>query len=420
MLKQFRTTYREFPREFWILVMASFIDRLGGTLIFPFFALYITQKFNVGMTEAGALLGLFSVSGLVGSTIGGALTDRFGRRSMVLFGLITSAFTSIALGLVNDLTLFYPVAVVVGMLSNIAGPAHQAMVADMLPEGKRAQGFGILRVTANLAWIFGPTIGGFVAAQSYLLLFILDAISSTITALIVFRFIPETKPALAEGEEAETLTQTFTGYRKVAADRPFIGFLVTSIVMLIVYQQLYNTLSVYLRDVHGIPTQGYGMMMSINALTVVVLQFWVTRRTSGYPPLLMMALGTGFYLVGFTMYGFVSGYLLFTLAMVIITFGEMIVVPVGQALAARFAPEAMRGRYMAFFSLSWTFPATIGPLAAGLIMDNYDPNWVWYAGGILCAVSIVGFLILHRTTGRRLAPTLDHPVERTMAAQGID
>jgi MFS family permease len=420
MLKQFRTTYREFPREFWILVMASFIDRLGGTLIFPFFALYITQKFNVGMTEAGALLGLFSVSGLVGSTIGGALTDRFGRRSMVLFGLITSAFTSIALGLVNDLTLFYPVAVVVGMLSNIAGPAHQAMVADMLPEGKRAQGFGILRVTANLAWIFGPTIGGFVAAQSYLLLFILDAISSTITALIVFRFIPETKPALAEGEEAETLTQTFTGYRKVAADRPFIGFLVTSIVMLIVYQQLYNTLSVYLRDVHGIPTQGYGMMMSINALTVVVLQFWVTRRTSAYPPLLMMALGTGFYLVGFTMYGFVSGYILFTLAMVIITFGEMIVVPVGQALAARFAPEAMRGRYMAFFSLSWTFPATIGPLAAGLIMDNYDPNWVWYAGGILCAVSIVGFLILHRTTGRRLAPALDHPVERTMAAQGID
>jgi MFS family permease len=190
--------------------------------------------------------------------------------------------------------------------------------------------------------------------------------------------------------------------------------------MLIVYQQLYNTLSVYLRDVHGIPTQGYGMMMSINALTVVVLQFWVTRRTSAYPPLLMMALGTGFYLVGFTMYGFVSGYILFTLAMVIITFGEMIVVPVGQALAARFAPEAMRGRYMAFFSLSWTFPATIGPLAAGLIMDNYDPNWVWYAGGILCAVSIVGFLILHRTTGRRLAPALDHPVERTMAAQGID
>jgi MFS family permease len=420
MLRQFRTTYRNFPREFWVLVSASFIDRVGGTLIFPFFALYITQKFNVGMTEAGALLGMFSISGLIGSTIGGALTDRFGRRSMVLFGLISSAFTSISLGLVNDLAVFYPLAIVVGMLWNIAGPAHQAMVADMLPEEKRAEGFGILRVVANLAWIFGPTIGGFLAARSYLLLFILDAITSTITALIVFRFIPETKPALAEGQQPETLAQSFTGYRKVAADRPFIGFLLTSILMLIVYQQLYNTLSVFLRDVHGIPTQGYGMMMSVNALTVVALQFWVSRRTAPYPPLLMMALGAGFYLVGFTMYGFVSGYALFILAMVIITFGEMIVVPVAQALAARFAPEAMRGRYMAFFSLSWTFPATIGPLAAGLIMDNYDPNWIWYAGGILCAISIAGFLLLHRSVASRLESTANVAVAQALALPSVD
>jgi len=403
MLNQFRSTYKQFPREFWVLVMASFIDRLGGTLIFPFFALYITQKFNVGMTEAGALLGMFSIAGLVGSTIGGALTDKLGRRSIVLFGLISSAFTSISLGLVNDLALFYPLAVVVGLLGNIAGPAHQAMVADMLPEGKRAEGFGILRVTANLAWIFGPTIGGLVASHSYLLLFILDAISSSITALIVFRYIPETKPSLAEGEQPETMAQTFTGYRKVAADQAFMGFLLTSILMLIVYQQLYNTLSVYLRDVHGVPAQGYGMMMSINALTVVGLQFWITRRISDRPPLLMMALGTAFYMVGFTMYGFVSGYPLFILAMIIITFGEMIGVPVAQALAARFAPEAMRGRYMAFFSLSWTLPSTIGPLAAGLIMDNYNPDWVWYGGGILCAISIAGFLLLQRQVGGRLA-----------------
>jgi len=108
-------------------------------------------------------------------------------------------------------------------------------------------------------------------------------------------------------------------------------------------------------------------------------------------------------MVGFTMYGFVSGYPLFILAMIIITFGEMIGVPVAQALAARFAPEAMRGRYMAFFSLSWTLPSTIGPLAAGLIMDNYNPDWVWYGGGILCAISIAGFLLLQRQVGGRLA-----------------
>jgi len=214
-----KDTYNEFPRTFWTLVGASFIDRLGGTMIFPFFALYVTQKFNVGMTQAGVLLAIFSVAGLVGSMIGGALADKFGRRGMVLFGLVFSALSSVSMGLVNELSHFYLLAIIVGSFSNIAGPAHQAMIADILPEEKRTEGFGMLRVAGNLAWIFGPMIGGLIAGSSYLMLFILDAITSLIVAFIVFRSIPETKPQEPETEHKKTLAQTFVGYRVVLADR---------------------------------------------------------------------------------------------------------------------------------------------------------------------------------------------------------
>lgn len=95
MFNSVRKIYNEFPLKFWTLVLASFIDVIGSTLIFPFFALYITQKFGVGMTQAGLLLGIFSISGLVGSMIGGALTDKFGRRGIMLFGLDFSGFSSI-------------------------------------------------------------------------------------------------------------------------------------------------------------------------------------------------------------------------------------------------------------------------------------------------------------------------------------
>jgi len=111
--------------------------------------------------------------------------------------------------------------------------------------------------------------------------------------------------------------------------------------------------------------------------------------------MLMMALGTGLNLIGFTMYGFVTVYLQFVIAMLIITVGEMIVVPVGKALAACFAPEDMRGRSMALYGLSFAVPQTVGPWAAGMILDNYNPNWVWYGGGIPCAVAVVGFYILY-------------------------
>src|SRR4030042_4920451 len=99
MLKRVNDIYHQYPSKFWVVAGASFIDVVGRTLIMPFFTLYVTQKVEVGMTQAGILLATFSVSGFVGNMIGGALTDRLGRRAIILFGLVFSAVRSIALGL---------------------------------------------------------------------------------------------------------------------------------------------------------------------------------------------------------------------------------------------------------------------------------------------------------------------------------
>lgn len=397
MFARLNHIYNEFPRKFWFVVGVSFIDRIGGTLLFPFFALYITQRFHVGMTQAGIVLGVFSIFGLIGSMIGGALTDRFGRRKLILFGLFFSAISTLALGLVDRLVMLYPLAVLIGILSDVAGPAHQAMIADILPNDKRQEGFGVLRVVGNLAWIIGPTIGGFVANRSFFALFVIDAVVSSIVALLFFRFMPETKPQLQPHEEAqhESILQTFIGYGRVLRDRPYVGFLAASILMGLVYQQMYNSLSVYLRDNHGIDPQGYGFLMSSSAITVVLLQFWVTRRVKTRPPFLTMAVGVLFYALGFSMFGFVSAYWLFVTAIVVITIGEMIIMPVSSALAAGFAPVEMRGRYMAMYGFSWALPATIGPAAAGYILDNLNPNLLWYVGGLLTLISAFSFYLLH-------------------------
>ena len=406
MLTRIRTIYHEFPSKFWVLVAAMFIDKVGATLIFPFFALYITQKFGVGMTQAGLLIGLFSLAGLVGSMAGGALTDRFGRKIMILFGLIVSAISAVAMGLVNELNVFYVLAIIVGLLSDIAGPAWGAMIGDMLPEEQRTEGFGVLRVVGNMAWIVGPTIGGLMATRSYLLLFIMDAITSSLTALIIYRMIPETKPEAAPGEPQESVMQTLAGYRKVLADHLYVVYIVVSIMLTAVYIQMYNSLSVYLRDEHGVTPQGYGFLLTSSAITVILLQFWVSRRVKNYPPMLMMTLGSLFYMVGFSMFGIVAFYVLFVLAIVIITFGEMIIMPVSQAMAVNFAPIDMRGRYMAVFGLTYAIPATLAPIAAGVIIDNFNPNWVWYLGGILCGLSAAGFYWLNGSTRVRFASVL--------------
>ena len=401
MLTRLKQIYHEFPRLFWVVVAVSFIDRIGGTLLFPFFALYITQKFSVGMTEAGILLGMSSLFGLVGSTIGGALTDKFGRKQLILFGLIFSAVSTLSLGLVNEFNVLFPLMVVVGLLSNVAHPAHDAMIADILPENQRQEGFGILRVVGNLSWIIGPTIGGIVANINFFYLFVIDAVISCIVAAVIFRAIPETKPAPHAQEQHESLWQTLIGYRIVLKDLAFMAFMVAGMLMLIVYQQMYGSLSVYLRDNHNISPSGYGFLMTTSAITVVIFQFWVSRIIKYRPPFLMMAIGTVFYMIGFALFGIVTAYFLFALNIVIITIGEMIVVPMSQAIAANFAPETMRGRYMAIFGLSWAIPATIGPGAAGYILDNYNPNLLWYIGGALCGLSVLAYYALHLRLGTK-------------------
>ncbi len=398
-MQKLKQTFTRFSPKFWILVLSAFIDRLGGTIIFPFFSLYITAKFDVGMTEAGLLLGSFSFFGFIGSILGGALADRFGRKGIVLFGLVFSALSSVAFGLTNNFAFFFVLSVFVGLLSDIAGPAHQAMVADLLPADQRAEGYGIIRIAVNLSWILGPTIGGFLAGYSYLLLFILDAISSLIVAGIVLAFIPETKPETAPDAEQESIGKALMGYAKVAKDGLFMAFVAAMVFTTFAYGQIYNTLSVFLRDVHGVPERGYGFLMSANATLVVLLQFWITSKVRKRPPMRVLALGVGFYLVGFSMYGLVSGFILFLAAMLLITIGEMIVLPVAQALAAQFAPEQMRGRYMAFFGFSWVLPSVIGPGLSGMILDGPQPRLLWFVSALSCLVAISGLLWLHRTSG---------------------
>jgi len=306
MFTQFQKTYHEFPSRFWVIVLARFIDGLGNTILFPFFALYITQKFDVGMTQAGVMLGASSLAGLFGGMFGGALADKFGRRSIILFGLVFSAISSIALGLANDLTIMFVLSVFVGLIGSVGHPAHGAMIADILPEDKRQEGFGILRVVGNMSWLVGPVIGGFVASRSFLALFISDAIISCIVAVIVYRYVPESKPAPHPDDEPTTLMQTIGGYGLVMRDFAFMAFITASILMTIVYQQMYNSLSVFLRDNHGIDPQGFGILLSTSAITVILFQFWTTRRIKRFPPFIMMGVGAVFYAIGFALFGIVA------------------------------------------------------------------------------------------------------------------
>ncbi|MGE5249475.1 MAG: MDR family MFS transporter [Bacteroidota bacterium] len=395
MIQRASQIFHEYPRTFWFMILVNFIDRLGGSLLFPFFALYLTRRFGIGMTQVGVLFAVFSISSFIGSFPGGALTDRFGRKKIIIFSLLATSISTLFMGWADSFQIFVLIGFVSGIFTDVGGPAYEAVFMDVLPEEKRPSGFGIRRVAFNLAIVAGPAIGGFIAARSYLALFVLDAIISGLVALLVVLLIPETKPAQAEGTKPETTVESFAGYLRVLRDARFMAFVGASLLAWLVYMNLNTTLGVFLRNQHGVPEAGYGWLISINAAMVVLLQFPITRRTEKLPPMLMMALGTLLIAGGLALYGFVGTYGLFVVAMAVLTIGEMVAIPISNAVVASFAAEEMRGRYSFIYGLSWGIAFGVGPYLAGLILDHYNPDLLWIACGLVGILDGLIFVLLH-------------------------
>ena len=392
VIQRVRGTIADYPSQFWILFGGTLVNAAGSSLIFPFFTLYVRQRFGVPMMAIGAAMTAMAGVGLVSGAVGGALADRFGRKTLMVGGLTLAAVSSFTMGSVDSLAAFVAVAIFINLIFPLFGPASQAMIADLVEPEKRARAYGLHRVAFNLGVAIGPALGGFLAERSYFTLFVGDAITSLIFAGIIFFFIVETKPDVT-GEERTTQG---AGYGPLLRDTPFLIFAVVSVAVAVVYAQMNSTWPVFMKENYGVPERQYGLMMSLNAAMVVLFQFPITAFTERHARTVMLALGAALYAVGFGLVGFVGTAPLFALAIAIWTVGEMVHVPVAQAYVADVAPDDMRGRYMGAAGLTWGMGWSLGPFLAGLVMDLSDPHYVWYGCLIVGLVAALAFLRLGR------------------------
>jgi MFS family permease len=248
--------YRDYPKQFWILTGASFIDLIGMAVLGPFFMLYITQKFGISLAQAGLIFGINSIINALGSTIGGAMADNWGRKKAVIYGLVLSAVGNLALGLINRFDYFVAVMVIMAIFGSFAGPARAAMIGDILSQDKRAEGFAIYRVAFNLAFAMGPALAGFLAAQSYFYIFMLDVVLSLITAVIVAVAIEESLPEAGSERPKQTLRQSLAGYGQVLRDRQFLAFALVTLLTSVVWMQIFGTVGVFMRHHRSFPDAG--------------------------------------------------------------------------------------------------------------------------------------------------------------------
>lgn len=383
-------TERRLLGRLWPLITIQLLTGAGFSLSLPFLSLYLYQDRGVPMSLVGTImLGSAGVSA-VARIAGGELSDRVGRRPVLLGALLVRVLLFLGLAAGVRFGLWVPLIALlylgVRFSGGLAMPAATAMVADLSSEAERMRAYGILRVGANVGWALGPSVGGFLKTfLPYQALFLLTASVSALCLGVALVFLRES----LRGKRAERagFAEIFGSLR----NPHFRRFILLSLLVLLVMGQLVSTLSVFVVDRLGLSTAHFGAMLTLNGLLVVAFQYPLARALERRRRHLVLALGAVLYGMGYLSMGWFRGFGLLLLAVGIATLGEIVFMPAALAVVARLASPEERGRYMGLWGLAESFGWSAGPLLGGILLDLFphEPRALW---GIIASLALLASL----------------------------
>jgi predicted MFS family arabinose efflux permease len=311
----------------------------------------------------------------------------------MVVGLVGHGVCYFLLSRADTYSAFAIILGVNGIFNPVYKVGADAMLADLIPMGKRADAFALIRMGRNIGVAAGPALGGFVLSQSYDIGLYSAALGLTLFGLAVLFFARETLPPESVGEKSNLMFQ-LRGYWTALKDRPFMGLVGGFTLVQMTASLVWVLLSVYVKTEYQIGEQLYGWLPTTNALMVVFLQVLITRKTKRFADHGILSLGAVFYVIAPLLIAFSTGFWGFWVAMVIMTLGELIVVPRTSALAANLAPIDKRGRYMSLYGLSWNVATGLSPLLGGFISDKVSPQAQWFGGAFFGLLAVMAFLIM--------------------------
>ncbi len=373
---------RSFPRPVWVLFAGVFLNKFG-TFVLPFLAIYLTRR-GFSTADAGIALGCYGLGRIGAAFLGGHLADSIGRRNTVLISMTLTAVTMLLLSQATTLPAIAILTALTSLTGEMYVPACIALLTDLTTPAQRLTVFSTYRMAFNAGWALGPAVAAFLASHSFTWLFIGDAATSLIFAVIAWRWLPEGQASRAQ--EA--------GWREAAGvlvrDRSFQRVALATLLIGLCIHQMLSSFGVHVTAL-GFSDATYGLLLSSNGLIVLGCELALTRFTRRFPATRMMA--AGYLCIGAAMtFNLVARSVpaLF-LVVALFTLGEMLFAPMASAHVAGLAPSNMRGRYTGGWAVFNSLAMFLAP-NLGLRLHAWNPAVLWIGCGIcglLAAVTIV-------------------------------
>ena len=395
MVKSFRSTLSEYPPQFWLMASGLLISSAGSSMIWPFLMIYVSERLGLSLSTVSTLITINAGTGLLTSFIAGAVADRLGRKPVMVLSLAASGLGYLFMSQAHTYLGFAFLMFVMGASNPLYQVGADAMLADMVRPEKRTNAYAIIRMVNNAGIAIGPAAGGFLASQSYTYAFMGAASGMLIYSLLLFF------------RAHETLSRTYQvitspardglgGYKRVFHDRPYVVFALLVGIGLIAPSMLWTLLAVYAKQNYNLPESLYGWLPTTNALMCVFVQLFVTRISRRFRPLPVAAVGMLTYALGVGSVALMKTFWGFWASMVLMSFGELILIPTVSKYIADLAPMDMRGRYMSFYWFAWGIARSTAPLIGGFINDNIAPHAIWIGGLTIGLASTIGLIFFNR------------------------
>jgi predicted MFS family arabinose efflux permease len=398
-LKQWKNSYSGIPRNIWLLSLISLINRCGS-LVIAFLTLYLTQERHLGIREAGYATAFFGLGSIVGSYTGGRLTDRFGSSPVQFVSLVLNGVVLVILYYITD---FYQICTgifIMALTGEAFRPANSVAIAANCTPETRTRSISLYRMSANMGWAVAPALGGLLVIFGWPYLFWVDGLTCIAAAVAVYLlFPPSAVPQKAEQEEVQQKAG-LSPWR----DKDFLWFCFLTMLNATVFMQLIWIIPVFWKESYGWSESLVGIMSAVNGLVVFLVEMPLVFRIEKLrTPLSFVR--TGLFLYAISYWSILLPYdpiLMASLFTVVISFGEVFVMPFSSNFVFGRSKGGFQGQYMSFYGIAYSIANTVAPLYGTQVAAAFGYPTLWVMLGCQAILVLFGFWWLEKRVSRRL------------------
>ncbi|WP_211750307.1 MFS transporter [Paenibacillus sp. Marseille-Q4541] len=384
----------------WTIIVGTIFGRMATSMSIPFLSIYLIKTMGASPAETGIVVAVSSLIGVFASFYGGYISDRIGRRKVLLFSIFSWAIVFIGFAAANQIWIFFVMNALNGLCRAVFEPTSRAMLSDITKPENKLLVFNLRYAAINLGVVIGPLIGlQMGSAQTGVPFIAAGAVYILYGLVLVVQFAIRPEPSKASSEADGTSVSLKEAFTVTSRDRTFMYVLLGSIFCVLGYGHFSSTLAQFLELSPRIEdgTKWFTYMLSMNAVVVLIVQYPLVRMFRNFPPAVSLIVGNVFVTASLILFGIFDSWWAMMAGVVIFTIGEVLIFTLMDLLVDRIAKPELKGTYFGMIGFN-NMGNVLAPLIGGSLLTGFSaeqPLYIFIPIALMTACGIPFLLLAH-------------------------